>query len=141
MRLAICFCALTTLLAGTTFAAEPPSRLSVGAKVGFGSVGMPGLLTGDRVLDLGLVFQRRVSKTSSIIGGASYQGVPGVGYADVPMRSYRGHLLSGFIGSKTRVLQNHQSPYIGATVGLTRWSARPGDTGLSPTVGTMVGAE
>lgn len=140
MRLLITVCAVTLLSAAAALADEPSGRLSVGARLGFGSVGIPGL-SGEKVLDLGAVVQRRVSETTSFIGGVGYQRVPGVSYADRAVGPYRGHLLSGFVGYKSRLMRSPRTAYLGSTVGLTHWSGRPGDQALSPSVGAFLGME
>jgi hypothetical protein len=141
MRNLLLVFALSGVLASDAFAGGSTTPFSVGAKVGLGSVGLPGLGTGSLVADFGALVQRDLPGRDSLVAGFGYQRSPGWQYEDEPRVLHTARLASCFVGYKSRLAGEQSGPYLGATVGLTRWSGRPGDTGLSPTLGGFVGAE
>lgn len=139
MRLPVLVCCLASLPASNVLAAPSPSPFSAGVKVGVGGVGVPGLGTLPVEMDFGAVVQRAVGRRDYVIVGVAYQGTSLV-HAEYP-GMYTFSLASAFGGYKSRLTRGASGPYLGATVGLTRWSGRPGDSGVSPTLGAFVGAE
>lgn len=133
---------LVALTATPAFAEEAFSRFSAGPKLGFGSWGLPGIVTGPLAIDVGAVLQTPLSRTESLLCGVEYQRVPQVFHERPPRGPHGMGLLSGFVGWKTTLLPRSRiQPYVAPTVGFTRWSVRPGDTGLSPTLGWFVGTQ
>jgi hypothetical protein len=142
MRQLIRCALLVAFMAAPAFSEETSPRFSVGPRVGLGGVGFPGFFTGPVVIDIGAVLQKPVSQATSLVGGFEYQRVPEVSYAEPPIGPYSLGLLSAFVGFHTTYMpRSLVRPYSGATIGLTRWSGRPGDTGLSPTLGGVLGAQ
>ena len=133
---------LVAFAATSAFAEEAPAGFSAGPRLGFGSWGLPGIATGPLAVDFGVVLQKPLSRSEALLGGIEYQRVPQVFYERAPRGPYGMGLLSGFVGWKTTLLPRSRiQPYVAPTVGFTRWSGRPGDTGLSPTLGWFVGTQ
>ena len=145
MRLPVLVCCLAALPASGALAAPSPSPFSAGLKLGVGGSALPGmgLGFGPNVYDFaaGAVVQRAVGRRDAVIAAVEYQGMSNVIYFDEPESRYTVSLASAFAGYKSRLTGGPSGPYVGSTLGLTRWSGRTGDTGLSPTLGAFIGAE
>jgi hypothetical protein len=141
MRHVFLLCGLSLIAAGAR-AEDAPPRTTAGIRVGVGSIGMPGFHSGPPVADFAVGVERVVLRTDSIVAGIVYQPVCCVSYLDDPSgATYRGRLASTFIGYKSRVAGDRSGAYVGANIGVTRWSGRPDDVRFTPSLGALVGAD
>ena len=141
MRLLLLVCLLSTPAAGA-FAQGTTATYSVGARLGIGSVGMPGLHSGSLAGDLAAGIERVVTRRDSIVAGIAYQPVSNVGYLDDASGAiYQARMASAFVGYKSRVAGARSGAYVGANIGATRWSGRPGDVRWTPSLGALVGVD
>jgi hypothetical protein len=145
MRVPVLVCCLAALPASGALAAQSPSPFSAGLKLCVGGSALPGmgLGFGPNVVDFaaGAVVERAIGRRDAVIAAIEYQDMSNVMYFDETESRYTVSLASAFAGYKSRLTGGASGPYYGATFGITRWSGRPGDTGVSPTLGAFFGVE